>query len=68
VSEAVEAQWGSRTDSWALANVHRGVVPALEIAVAMLGSLAFVTWVPVVRGLAQAQTELARPYGSVALD
>jgi len=45
--------------------VNQGVVPALEIAVAILGILAFVTWVPVVRGLSQAQTELARSYGSV---
>jgi hypothetical protein len=49
-------------------NVHQGVVPALEIGVAILGSLAFAAWVPVVRGLSQAQTELARPYGSVGLD
>jgi hypothetical protein len=36
--------------------------------VAILSSLAFAAWVPVVRGLSQAQTELARPYGSVGLD
>jgi len=47
--------------------VHQGVVPALEIVAAVLGVLAFATWVPVVRGLSQAQTELARPYGSVGL-
>ena len=41
--------------------VNQGVVPALEIAVAILGVLAFAAWVPVVRGLSQAQTELARP-------
>jgi hypothetical protein len=46
--------------------VHQGVVP-LEIVAAVLGVLAFATWVPVVRGLSQAQTELARPYGSVGL-
>ena len=46
-------------------NVHQGVLPALDIAVAILGILAFATWVPVVRGLSQAQTELARSYGSV---
>ena len=46
-------------------DVHQGVVPALEIAVAILGILAFAAWVPVVRGLSQAQTELARSYGSV---
>jgi hypothetical protein len=40
-------------------NVHQGVVLALEIAVAILGILAFAAWVPVVRGLSQAQTELA---------
>jgi hypothetical protein len=40
-------------------DVHQGVVPALEIAVAILGILAFVAWVPVVRGLSQAQTDLA---------
>jgi Domain of unknown function (DUF4328) len=43
--------------------VNQGVVPALEIAVAILGVLAFAAWVPVVRGLSQAQTELARSYG-----
>jgi hypothetical protein len=42
-------------------DVRHGVVPALEIAVAILGILAFAAWVPVVRGLSQAQTELARP-------
>jgi hypothetical protein len=46
--------------------VNQGVVPALEIAVAILGVLAFAAWVPVVRGLSQAQTELARSYGSSA--
>ena len=40
-------------------NVHQGVVLALEIAVAILGILAFAAWVPVVRGLSQAQTDLA---------
>ena len=40
-------------------DVRQGVVPALEIAVAILGSLAFAAWVPVVRGLSQAQTDLA---------
>jgi hypothetical protein len=40
-------------------DVHQGVVPALEIGVAILGSLAFAAWVPVVRGLSQAQTDLA---------
>jgi hypothetical protein len=49
-------------------NVHQGVVLALEIAVAILGILAFAAWVPVVRGLSQAQTEIARPYGSVGLN
>jgi hypothetical protein len=44
-----------------ISDVHQGVVPALEIAVAILGILAFAAWVPVVRGLSQAQTELARP-------
>lgn len=44
-------------------DVHQGVVPALEIVVAILGSLAFAAWVPVVRGLSQAQTE---PYGLLA--
>jgi hypothetical protein len=43
--------------------VNQGVVPALEIAVAILGVLAFAAWVPVVRGLSQAQTDLARSYG-----
>jgi hypothetical protein len=47
-------------------NVHEGVVLALEIAVAILGVLAFAAWVPVVRGLSQAQTDLARSYGSWA--
>ena len=42
-----------------ISNVHQGVVPALEIAVAILGILAFAAWVPVVRGLSQAQTDLA---------
>ena len=46
-------------------DVHQGVVLALEIVVAILGILAFAAWVPVVRGLSQAQTELARSYGSV---
>jgi hypothetical protein len=46
--------------------VNQGVVPALEIAVAILGILAFAAWVPVVRGLSQAQTELVRSYGSWA--
>jgi hypothetical protein len=32
-------------------DVRQGVVPALEIAVAVLGILAFAAWVPVVRGL-----------------
>ena len=49
-------------------DVHQGMVPALEIGVVIVGSLAFAAWVPVVRGLSQAQTELARPYGSVGLD
>ena len=40
-------------------NVHQGVLPALDIAVAILGILAFAAWVPVVRGLSQAQTDLA---------
>jgi hypothetical protein len=40
-------------------NVQQGVVLALEIAVAILGVLAFAAWVPVVRGLSQAQTDLA---------
>ena len=40
-------------------DVRQGVVPALEIAVAILGILAFAAWVPVVRGLSQAQTDLA---------
>jgi hypothetical protein len=53
---------------WGTNDVHQGVVPALEIVVAILGSLAFAAWVPVVRGLSQAQTELARPYGPVGLD
>jgi Domain of unknown function (DUF4328) len=39
-------------------NVHQGVVAALDIAV-ILGILAFAAWVPVVRGLSQAQTDLA---------
>jgi hypothetical protein len=42
-----------------ISDVHQGVAPALEIGVAILGSLAFAAWVPVVRGLSQAQTELA---------
>jgi hypothetical protein len=46
--------------------VNQGVVPALEIVAAVLGVLAFATWVPVVRGLSQAQTDLARSYGSSA--
>ena len=46
--------------------VNQGVVPALEIAMAILGILAFAAWVPVVRGLSQAQTDLARSYGSWA--
>jgi hypothetical protein len=41
--------------------VNQGIHPALEIGVAILGSLAFAAWVPVVRGLSQAQTELAWP-------
>jgi hypothetical protein len=40
--------------------VNQGVVPALEIVAAVFGVLAFAAWVPVVRGLSQAQTELAR--------
>jgi hypothetical protein len=40
-------------------DVHQGVVPALEIVLAIICSLAFVTWVPVDRGLSQAQTDLA---------
>ena len=40
-------------------NVHQGVLPALDIAVAILSILAFAAWVPVVRGLSQAQTDLA---------
>jgi hypothetical protein len=44
--------------------VNQGVVPALEIVTAVLGVLAFAAWVPVVRGLSQAQTELVRSYGS----
>jgi hypothetical protein len=44
-----------------ISDVHQGVVPALEIGVAILGSLAFAAWVPIVGGLSQAQTELARP-------
>jgi hypothetical protein len=40
-------------------DVHEGVVLALEIVVAILGILAFAAWVPVVRGLSQAQTDLA---------
>jgi hypothetical protein len=51
-----------------ISNIHQGVVPALEIAVAILSTLAFAASVPVVRGLSQAQTELARPYGSAGLD
>ena len=43
--------------------VNQGVVPALEIVTAVLGVLAFAAWVPVVRALSQAQTELARSYG-----
>jgi len=35
-------------------------VPGLEIAEAIAGALAFAAWVPVVRGLSQAQTDLAR--------
>jgi Domain of unknown function (DUF4328) len=46
--------------------VNQGVVPALEIVTAMLGVLAFAAWVPVVRGLSLAQTELVRSYGSSA--
>jgi hypothetical protein len=46
--------------------VDQGVVPALEIVTAVLGVLAFAAWVPVVRGLSQAQTELVRSYGSWA--
>jgi Domain of unknown function (DUF4328) len=46
--------------------VNQGVVPALEIVAAVLGVLAFATWVPVVRGLSQTQTDLARSYGSWA--
>jgi hypothetical protein len=42
-----------------ISDVHQGVVPALEIGVAILGTLAFAAWVPVVRGLSHAQTELA---------
>ena len=41
-------------------NVDEGVILALEIAVAILGIVAFAAWVPAVRGLSQAQTELAR--------
>ena len=40
-------------------NVHQGALPALDIAVAILSILAFAAWVPVVRGLSQAQTDLA---------
>jgi hypothetical protein len=44
--------------------VNQGLVPALEITVAILGILAFAAWVPVVRGLSQAQNRL-RPPGTV---
>ena len=40
-------------------DTHQGVVPGLEIAVAIAGILAFAAWVPVVRGLSQAQSDLA---------
>jgi hypothetical protein len=56
------------SDLLGISDLHQGVVPALEIGVAILGSLAFAAWVPVVRGLSQAQTEIARPYGSVGLN
>jgi len=64
--------WGLWVVSGALSNViwqvgihsgndaHQGVVPGLEIALAIVGALAFAAWVPVVRGLSQAQTDLAR--------
>ena len=38
---------------------NQGVVPALDIAVAILRILAFAAWVPIIRGLSQAQTDLA---------
>ena len=40
-------------------DAHQGVVPGLEVAVAIVGALAFAAWVPVVRGVSQAQTDLA---------
>jgi hypothetical protein len=55
-----DAIWGNDVP------VNQGVVPALEIVAAVLGCLAFAAWVPVVRGLSQAQTELASSYGSGA--
>jgi len=63
--------WGLWLVSGALSNVvwqvaiqngddpHQGIVPGLEVAVAIVGALAFAAWVPVVRGLSQAQTDLA---------
>jgi hypothetical protein len=48
-----------RQEIMGINDVHQGVIPALEIAVAVLGTLAFIAWVPVVWGLSQAQTDLA---------
>jgi hypothetical protein len=58
----------SRRQSWALAVSTRGWSPPWTSPWRYLAALAFAAWVPVVRGLSQAQTELARPYGSVGLD
>jgi hypothetical protein len=49
-------------------DVDQGVVPALEIGVAILGSLAFAAWVPVVRGLSQAQTCLTSAHSKLSSD
>jgi hypothetical protein len=38
---------------------HQGILPALEIATAIVGILAFAAWARVVLGVTRAQTELA---------
>ena len=48
-----------RSDTTGQLEVHQGVVPALQVAIAVAGVAAYAAWFQVVRGLSRAQAELS---------
>jgi hypothetical protein len=40
-------------------DAHQGVIPALQVVIALAGVAAYVAWFQVVRGLSRAQAELS---------